>query len=402
MKWPTLLLLTFWTSGFCATTDNIKKPILLAAVMDLNGRSKNLGQSMRAGLLAALSNTNVNGHKIILRFVDDSYTPDKTVIAVKQLIQQKPLVFIGNVGTPTAKVALPLLKKAGIPAFGFFTGSDLLRPGIGHIINYRASYQQEVAHIVDQALQAGISATEICAYVQNDAYGMSGVEGLINALSGKANTQKIIDAMTSILAQPGDNPERNGIGPVGVYQRNTFVSRPGYLSLKQWEQSHNSRCRLVITVGSYTSIANFIAYSQYKGDNWITSAISFTGASALAKELSNKKISNRLIMTQVTPLLSANIPIVFEAYEKLGDQLGHVSLEGYIVGKLLLQLLQQIEGEPKREKLVRVAKGAKFNLGGIDINFVDDNQASDLVNTTYLSKDGWKAMNATVWKQWLQ
>ena len=45
-----------------------------------------------------------------------------------------------------------VLQEGGVPAVGFFTGAGLLRPGVGQVINYRASYSQEVAAVLEAAL----------------------------------------------------------------------------------------------------------------------------------------------------------------------------------------------------------------------------------------------------------
>jgi len=45
------------------------------------------------------------------------------------------VAMLGNVGTPTARVSLPILAENKIPAIGFFTGAGLLRPGVGDMID---------------------------------------------------------------------------------------------------------------------------------------------------------------------------------------------------------------------------------------------------------------------------
>ena len=73
-----------------------------------------------------------------------------------------------------------------------------------------------------------MSPVQICAYVQNDAYGMAGVIGIKRALSALPGTEVVTKTLDVILQQQGENPARNDLGPVGVYQRNTFTSRSGY------------------------------------------------------------------------------------------------------------------------------------------------------------------------------
>ncbi|QQZ27983.1 ABC transporter substrate-binding protein [Thiothrix subterranea] len=378
--------------------------ITIGGVMDLEGRSSGLGLGMKAGIEAALANQTVAGRKVRFVTENDSYTPEKAVAATEKLIAQKVLLLAGNVGTPTAQVVLPLLEQQKIPALGFFTGAGLLRPGQGDIINFRASYVQETKAVIDAALQQGVKPNEVCAYVQNDAYGMAGVAGIRSALQKSSGVDTILAALDKIVAASGAEPERNNQGPVGVYTRNTFIARDGYDSLKAWEQQQGSACKLVVTVGTYEAIARFIAYAHSKNEPWVFSAVSFTGADDFRKTLNKFNITDRVIMTQVVPLPDSDLPIVQEARTALGKDYGYVSQEGYIVGKLLLHGLQQLETEAKtitRTNLLATFKGQQFDLGGLTMDFSNDNQGSDLVVMTRHTNDKWLAMQDNTWRDWL-
>jgi len=378
--------------------------ITIGGVMDLEGRSSGLGLGMKAGIEAALANQTVAGRKVRFITENDSYTPEKAVAATEKLIAQKVLLLAGNVGTPTAQVVLPLLEQQKIPALGFFTGAGLLRPGQGDIINFRASYVQETKAVIDAALQQGVKPNEVCAYVQNDAYGMAGVAGIRSALQKSSGVDTILTALDKIVAASGAEPERNNQGPVGVYTRNTFIARDGYDSLKAWEQQQGSTCKLVVTVGTYEAIARFIAYAHSKNEPWVFSAVSFTGADDFRKTLNKFNITDRVIMTQVVPLPDSDLPIVQEARTALGKDYGYVSQEGYIVGKLLLHGLQQLETEANtitRTNLLATFKGQQFDLGGLTMDFSNDNQGSDLVVMTRHTNDKWLAMQDNTWRDWL-
>lgn len=371
--------------------------IRIGGVMDLEGRSRGLGLGMKAGIEAAIRNQRVLNRRVEFVALNDSYTPTKTIEATNALIAQGIFVMIGNVGTPTAKVSLPILAQAKVPAVGFFTGAGILRPGVGDIINFRASYVQETAAVISAAIDAGVNPAQICAYVQNDAYGMAGVIGIKRALGALPGTGVMTKTLDVILQQKGENPARNNLGPVGVYQRNTFTSKGGYQSLKNWEQVSKAPCKVVITVGTYNAIAKFAAYSRYKGENWIVSAVSFTGADNFHKALTDVDINDRVIMTQVVPPLDSKLPIVAEARQQLGDQYGWVSLEGYIVGRLWLKAMEGVQGRITRAKFLDAIRGKTFDLGGIRLDFSDDNQGSDLVVLTSLTSDGFKPMSVSAW-----
>lgn len=371
--------------------------IRIGGVMDLEGRSRGLGLGMKAGIEAALRNQRVKGRRVEFVSLNDSYTPTKTIEATNALVTQGIFVMIGNVGTPTAKVSLPILAQAKVPAVGFFTGAGILRPGVGDIINYRASYVQETAAVIRAAIDAGVNPAQICAYVQNDAYGMAGVTGIKRALSVLPGTEVVTKTLDVILQQQGENPARNDLGPVGVYQRNTFTSRGGYQSLKNWEQVSKAPCKVVVTVGTYNAISKFAAYSRYKGDDWIVSAVSFTGADNFAKALADANIRDRVIMTQVVPPLDSKLSIVAEARKNLGEQFGWVSLEGYIVGKLWLSAMANVQGRVTRAKFLAAIRGRSFDLGGLRLDYSNDNQGSDLVVLTNLGPDGFKPMSVSAW-----
>jgi branched-chain amino acid transport system substrate-binding protein len=376
------------------TADSVR----IGGVMDLEGRSRGLGQGMKRGIEAALRGASVQGRRIEYVTLNDSYTPKKTVNATRTALQGGIFAMLGNVGTPTAKVALPVLAEDSTPAVGFFTGAGLLRPGVGEVVNFRASYVQETAAVIQSALSSGVPPEGICAYVQNDAYGMAGVEGIRRALALVPNMDpQTMTRIEQILALPGEDPPRNELGPVGVYKRNTFVSKSGYQSLKAWEQVSGVPCQVVVGVGTYGAIARFVAYARYKREKWIVSAVSFTGADNFRAALAEHGVTSGVIMTQVVPPLDSHLPIVRAARAALGEDFGYVSLEGFIVGQLWLKAMNDIRGPLTRAAFLDAVRGQRFDLGGLSMDFSDDNQGSDYVLLTHLTPAGFQVMRTHDW-----
>ncbi len=388
-----LALLTVWLGTaapdvFAQDHGVSKTAIKIGGVMALEGPASGLGQDMKAGIDAAVKGETIQGRKVDFVTLNDSYNPPDTVEATRKLLAEGVFAMVGNVGTPTASVALPILAEQNVPAVGFYTGADLLRPGVGAIINYRPSYAQEIAAVIETALRAGVKPNQICAFVQNDSYGMAGVAGIVMALSKQPGAAEIIAKLEQVLAIPDESPERNGIGPIGVYPRNTVFIRDGYKSLKNWEKKTGDHCRLVVTVGVYAPIAHFMAYARkLKQEPWIISAVSVTGTESLKNEFRNFDIREDIIITQVVPALDSSLPIVENARKALGDRIGYTSLEGYIVGKMFLAILDKIGGTPTRERFIEAARGHKFDLGGLELDFTNDNQGSDFVLLTLLQGD---------------
>ena len=106
-----------------------KTKILFGQVAALNGPAQALGQGMHEGLLAAFEEANraggINGRKLELKSIDDSYEPEKTIVATtKAITEDKVFALVGAVGTPTSKAGQPIATAAKVPFIGPFTGAE--------------------------------------------------------------------------------------------------------------------------------------------------------------------------------------------------------------------------------------------------------------------------------------
>ncbi len=364
--------------------------IRLGSVLALEGQEEIYGNRMKSGLKAAFDGQLVQGKKIQLIFQNDYYEPLVARQKTQQLIQSGIFLMIGNFGTPTAKQTLPILKKNNIPAVGFYTGSQLVRAKSELLINYRASYAQEIETVVKIALNAGVKHSEICAYVQDDSYGISALKAVRQALVQAQVEEDILRPYEQILEYTEKGNKGNSwLSPVGFYPRNTPYVKAGYNSLKQWEKNTGINCRLVVTAATYTNLARFINLAQEEGENWVISALSASHTGQLQFDLEEYGITDKVIKTEVVPSLDSNLPIVQEAKSNLKSKFDHVSLEGYIVGKMTLKILKTIPGEINRESFLKQIPMSKFDLGGVAIDFTQGiTQSSDLVLITVFTPQG--------------
>ncbi len=384
-------------NGWTTRTDQVIETLKLGSILVLEGQEESLGNNLKSGLELAFKDQLVKGKKIEIIFENDYYEPLVAIQKTKKLIESGILLMIGNVGTPTATKTLPILRDNQVPAVGFFTGAQLLRKPSELIINYRASYTQEIEMVVNMALKNGIKPNEICAYVQNDPYGMSGLEGLRDSLEKAGAEKEIVGFYNQFLSHQNQEYKGNKIlGPVGFYQRNTPYVRPGYDSLKKWEKTRGIKCKLVVTSGTFSNIARFIKLAQDEGNNWVISSLSFADAQELKLDLEEYGITDKVkvIMTQVVPPLESDLPIVKEAKSKLKEQFNNISLEGYIVGKMTLKILQEIPGKINRENFLKQIAVSQFDLGGVSIDLTKGRtQASDLVLITVLTPEGFRKLD---------
>src|SRR5215475_15059353 len=325
----------------------------------LSGPTKELGQNMQRGIVAAFNIANANGgvHGRQLRLIaaDDGYEPARAAETMKQLYE-KDQVFgvVGNVGTPTAVVALPYALERKMLFFGAFTGAGLLRndPPDRYVFNYRASYAEETAATVHYLVKVRkLKPEQIAVFAQQDAYGDSGYIGVAKAVRSLGGNDNAILRLN--------------------YQRNTVDVDEAVAQLR----AHNSnRSRIpikaVIMVPAYRAAAKFIEKTRDLYPDMIYTSVSFVGSTALANELMllGKKYATGVIVTQVVPAVDGHSSLVLDYKSALakyfpGEAPDYVSLEGYVAGSVMIAALKRNGPQLDTERLVETFE----NLRGLDL-----------------------------------
>ena len=144
----------------------------------LEGPAKGLGMGVQLGVEAYFKKINdaggVKGEKIKLIALDDGYELSRAAPNMRQLIgEEKVVAVIGNVGTPTATVTVPIANELKTVLFGAFTGAGLLRKNPDrYVVNYRVSYAQETSTMINGLLASGIKPEEIAFLHKQMAMGM--------------------------------------------------------------------------------------------------------------------------------------------------------------------------------------------------------------------------------------
>ena len=364
-------------AGFAASLPAVAEDgvsgdkIVFGQAAALDGPAAALGQGMRTGILAAFDEANktggVQGHKLDLVSSDDGYEPTKAIVAAKKLIDEdKVFALIGSVGTPTSAAVQPIASEAGVPFIGAFTGAEFLRtPYKPGVVNVRASYFEETETMVDH-LTKDLGVTRIAIFYQDDAFGQAGLAGVKQALD-KRSMQLVAE---------------------GTYERNTTAVKGALLAI------HKGDPQAVIMIGAYAPCAEFIKLArQIKLDATFVN-ISFVGSDALAKELGPAGAG--VVITQVVPFPEdPSIDLVkrYQAALKASAadaKPGFVSLEGYMVGRLVVAALDKVQGDITRAALLdAITKSGSFDLGGITLRYsADRNRGSDTVFLTVIQSDG--------------
>jgi len=343
----------FLTSRARATGTNGSSEIVLGMSTALTGPAAKLGETVRDGVLAGLERANraggVGGRHLRLLVLDDGYEPARTAPNMRQLLERDHvLAVVGNVGTPTAVAAIPIANEQKTLFFAPYTGAGSIRknPPDRYVINYRASYEEEIRAVFTTLLsQGGLQLEDIALFTQKDAYGDAGYAACIAAL------------------RPHGLKEERQLLHVR-YDRNTLAVEDALASLLFAPRQP----RVVVMVGSYAPCAKFIKLADAAGFKPVFHNLSFVGSESLAKELG--PLASKVLVTQVVPdPFDTTLPIVCEYRADLqmsasGTSPSFASLEGYLAARILIAALERLPGPPTREGMVTALEAlGEFDLG---------------------------------------
>jgi branched-chain amino acid transport system substrate-binding protein len=346
-----------------ATRGITDKEIRFGISAPFSGSAKELGRQMKMGIEAAFNRANdaggIHGRQLRLIAADDGYEPARTAETMKQLYE-KDQVFgiVGNVGTPTAMIAIPYALEHKMLFFGAFTGAELLRrdPPDRYVFNYRASYAEETDAVVRYLVKIRrLPPEQIAVFAQQDAYGDAGFEGVARALRAlrSGNSEPILRLN---------------------YVRNTIDVDDAVAQLRRYR----TPIKAVVMVATYRAAAKFIEKTRDLYPTMIYTNVSFVGSTALAEELMllGSKYAAGVIVTQVVPAVEGYSSVVLE-YKKalatyfLGEAPDYVSLEGYLAANVLIEGLKRTGSQVETERLVEGLESLRdFDMGiGSPIKF---------------------------------
>ncbi len=362
-------------SSVAPPTQSDPPPIRVGMSTALTGPAAALGQGVKSGAEAYFQRVNeaggIQGRPLELMVLDDGYEPARTGPNMRSLVDEHDVfAVIGNVGTPTAAVAVPIAGELEVPLFGAFTGAGLLRksPPDRWVVNYRASYAQETAAMVDGLVtELGLKPSQIAFFTQDDAYGMAGYNGGIKALHAMG-----FEEAKSL--------------PHGRYTRNTIQVESGLAEI----MDPRNDVKAVIMVGAYKPCAQFVRLARKHRLDAVFLNVSFVGSAALAKDLG--PIGEGVVVTQVVPHFQSDFAGV-QDYRTLmpENQQDFVSLEGYMIARAFVTSLQGVKGELTRDNFIDTLEaGLPIDLGLGDPAKLSsqDHQLSDTVWPTVIQADG--------------
>lgn len=358
------------------------KEIRFGIAAPFSGSARELGRQMKLGIDTAFNRINdsggIEGRMLKLYAADDGYEPTRTAEAMRQLYERDQVFgIIGNVGTPTAAVAVPYSLERKMLFFGAFTGANILRndPPDRYVFNYRASYVQETDAVVRYLVKIRrLQPRQIAVFAQQDSYGDAGFAGVAKAF----RTMGVNDGAILRLN----------------YARNTLDVDGAVNELK----AQKTPIKAIVMVATYRAAAKFIEKTRDLYPGMIYTNVSFVGSTALAEELKllGARYTNGVIVTQVVPAVSGYSSAVLEYKNALakyfpGEAPDYVSLEGYVAANVLIQAIRKTGPQIDTERLIDTLENTRnLDLGlGTQLGFGrSEHQASNKVWGTALDESG--------------
>lgn len=358
-----------------AQTESVPVPgvfedrIVFGQSAAFSGLNQELGINLNIGIQTAFDEINANGgvhnRRLELVTLDDRYEPDLAANNTQQLIAtENVFALIGEVGTPTSKAALPIVLRSKVPFIGPFTGAPFLREAESHdwVINFRASYFEETEKMIEY-LTNDLGLTRIGLVYQDDSFGQVGYQGILNAM-----TRRNMSLVST-----------------GIYPRNTTAVKTALLDVKYGNPE------AIVIIGAYRPTAELIMWARYIGMDPTFITLSFIGSNALAEQLGERGVG--VVVTQVVPLPTSKDSDLNRAYHKAletyadGVEPGFISFEGYIVGRLTIELLERMGSRPTREGLMETMRNSsELSIDGYSLTYgTTDNQGSNRVFVTQIA-----------------
>ena len=308
-----------------------------------SGTCRNAGLQYRAGILAAFHERNheggVNGRELVLITRDDGYQPERAAANANWFVNANEVfAVLGGIGTPTAERMAPAFREAMIPFVGHLTGAEFLSDArrFPNVVNVRTGYSEETRRLVAHMFEE-YDARRFGIIYQDDAFGRS-------VLASYKSVLETFDL--PILAK-------------AAYSRHTHAV---HSSVFVMEKAELDAVMLATTIGP---AAQAINTARSLGHEYVVGLLSFVDSARLERLLDYT--IEKILLTRVTPstaderiamvrrfrhALAAYRNAEPEAEERVLDAL---ALEGYIVGRFVIEVLERMQGELSREVFLSTA-----------------------------------------------
>lgn len=368
--------------NFCIALFTALSPLCAAAADDLIVGQVvpmsapiygSISQEYVAGAQAYFASVNakggVYGRKIRSIVKDDGFSPDKTLQATRELIEQDVIALFGYIGTPQVQILLKnnVLSDAGLALLAPWSGAPELRePTQPHLFHIRAGAAAEGTRMIEQLHTLGMRRFAVLH--QDDAFGRAGLAGVESGAKRKGLK------LMAIGSYPARKPDDVDAAVAAIV---------------------SAAPEAVILVATSPATTAFTKKLRATGNRAQLFTMSSTNFNALVKNLGEDG-ARGIGIAQVMPFpYSPSTPIAREFREAMATYapdkiVSHASMESFVAAKVLVEAIRRAGGSPTRQKVVAALnKMNSYDLGGFKIGFTPDNhEGSNFVEITVIGQDG--------------
>ena len=310
----------------------------------------------------------VNGRKIEHVVIDDGYDVERTVSNTKELLDKDgAIALFGYAGTGNIQRLLTdkLLAHARVAMVGPYTGGESLRtPYNPYIFHIRAGYADEAAVMVKLLTAVGIN--RIGVMYQDDAFGMAGLQGVIDAL-------KPLGLEPTVSAS---------------YAKNTDDVQTAVQTIAAKQP------QAVILISVNKSSAAFLSKYRVLSPSAQIFNVSVVNPKVIASIAGNVDTRGFSIAQVVPDPMSNALPAAREYRALLarygnGAEPSYTSFEEFLAAKTLVEGLKRAKAPTRVALMAALESLEKLDLGGYIVSFGPNNRrGSKLVEIVGISKDG--------------
>lgn len=364
-----------WAGGVVAASETgvSDNSIAIGMTAPLSGPNGAYGTDMKETLSAYFQQINaaggIQGRKLELVALDDGYETERAVANTKKLINDnKVFALVASYGSsPTTAAMNDAFGPARVPLIGTISGADSIRqtvsnnPNNRYMFNVRASYANETEAIINQLVSLGMK--NIAVFYQNDGFGKSGLDGVIQAL------------------------KKHNLAPtaVGTVERNSLDVSQAVQSIAKVSP------QAVVMVTLYKPTSEFVRQMKKVDQHPQFMTLSPVGADLLAKELGDD--ARGIGISQVMPYpWNDTTPITREYQRLLGKQAkySYYGIEAYAMGKVLVEAIRKSGKDLTRDKLIASLESMQnHDLGGYRVSYsANERFGSRFVDLTVIGSGG--------------
>lgn len=310
----------------------------------------------------------INGRKVVVFEIDDTYKPDGFVSALERAMQRQPVALISPIGSASIQRMLndKLLDKYDIVFMNAIPGAEPFRnPGHPKLFHVRAGDKQQLEEIVKHASTLGM--TKLAVLHQEIPIGTSGMKVVADEVAKNKGlevkgVQGTLDP--AVLAKAAqDVAQLNAQGVI-------VVGAPPFMA-QGVAQLRKAGVTQTIFVLSYVPPGLLVKLAGTDGARGIGIAQTFPNPNNKVRPLLRDFQS---AMKVTSPEVSSYTPF---------------QLEGYISARIVGEGLRRIRGEITPAALARSLQAmGEVDLGGFRVDFSKGNVGSSFVDIAVVDQEG--------------